>query len=260
MSYRNDNDAGYDRTLLSSVPDPTRAEKQVRGPQLCAILSILPIPVSRISKLTESCHDLPFFPLSFPLFYLHTYPSLARFPRPPIYNSVLAIRSFSFSFSVAFSQEGYNVDLLDEGRDRRGTTPSNDLAPTSDHQHGPTVGYSPGAVSYARKEEVASNGLEPVIPKVPWYRTRRGVIFIVIGVVLIIAAIVGGAVGGTHHSSHHTTPSNASSSVSGNNSATGVQGTGNVTQQSQQSVGAGPNTVNPSPSSSAKRSLLEIML
>jgi hypothetical protein len=190
-SYRNDNDAGYDRTLLSSVPDPTRAEKQ----------------------------------------------------------------------------EGYNVDLLDDGRDRRGTTPSNELAATatSDHQHGgPTVGYSPGAVSYARKEEgVASNGLEPVTPKVPWYRTRRGVIFIVIGAVLIIAAIVGGAVGGTHHSSHHTTPSNASSSVSGNNSATGVQGTGNVTQQSQQSVGAGPglNTVSPSPSASAKRSFLaEIML
>ena len=32
MSYRTDNVASYDRTLLSSVPDPTRAEKQVRGP------------------------------------------------------------------------------------------------------------------------------------------------------------------------------------------------------------------------------------
>jgi hypothetical protein len=32
MSYRNDTDATYDRTLLSSVPDPTRAEKQVRSP------------------------------------------------------------------------------------------------------------------------------------------------------------------------------------------------------------------------------------
>jgi len=30
MSYRSDNGASYDRTLLSSVPDPTRAEKQVR--------------------------------------------------------------------------------------------------------------------------------------------------------------------------------------------------------------------------------------
>jgi len=33
MSYRTDNVASYDRTLLSSVPDPTRAEKQVRGPR-----------------------------------------------------------------------------------------------------------------------------------------------------------------------------------------------------------------------------------
>lgn len=32
MSYRTDNGASYDRTLLSSVPDPTRAEKQVRVP------------------------------------------------------------------------------------------------------------------------------------------------------------------------------------------------------------------------------------
>ncbi|KAH9976859.1 hypothetical protein BGW80DRAFT_883622 [Lactifluus volemus] len=30
MSSRNDHSVGYDHTLLSSVPDPTRAEKQVR--------------------------------------------------------------------------------------------------------------------------------------------------------------------------------------------------------------------------------------
>ena len=30
MSYRTDTNATYDRALLSSVPDPTRAERQVR--------------------------------------------------------------------------------------------------------------------------------------------------------------------------------------------------------------------------------------
>jgi len=102
MSYRNDNDAGYDRTLLSSVPDPTRAEKQVRAP----LSSILPIPVSRISKLTESCHDLPFFSLSFPLFPLtHIPPS--RPVSPPAY---LQLRSrdsfFFFFFLLLFHRKG----------------------------------------------------------------------------------------------------------------------------------------------------------
>ncbi|KAI9511226.1 hypothetical protein F5148DRAFT_1172756 [Russula earlei] len=161
MSYRTDNGASYDRTLLSSVPDPTRAEKQ----------------------------------------------------------------------------EGYDVDILDESRDRRAPTPPKALAP-SDQQHGPSaVGYSPGALSYARKEEQApapatttANGYELVLEKVPWYRTRWGIIAIVVVIILIIGGAVGGAVGGTRHGSDKS---------KSNNSSSDVQGQGQATNSSQQ-VGVTP--------------------
>jgi len=152
-SYRNDNGAGYDRTLLSSVPDPTRAEKQ----------------------------------------------------------------------------EGYNVDLLDEGRDRRVPTPPNG-APTSEHHGGSTMGYSPGARSYARKEENAAlTGHETVVTKVPWYRTRRSMIGIALIVLVVIGAVVGGVVGGTQSGKKH----NNSATTSKNSSSSGQQSTGDIPQQGQ---------------------------
>lgn len=68
MSYRNDNGANYDRSLLSSVPDPTRAEKQVRAnPPLRIInnkaersLSSSPYPFLP----TSPSSPLPHLPLS----------------------------------------------------------------------------------------------------------------------------------------------------------------------------------------------------
>jgi len=94
------------------------------------------------------------------------------------------------------------------------------------------MGYSPGAVSYARKDESASNGHELVVARVPWYRTRRGIIFLVVGILVIIGAVVGGVVGGTHKSSK---PQSDTS---------GQQSTGNATEQGQQSngVGAAPSS------------------
>ncbi|KAH9003680.1 hypothetical protein EDB86DRAFT_2826262 [Lactarius hatsudake] len=142
MSYRSDSLGGYDHTLLSSVPDPTRAEKQ----------------------------------------------------------------------------EGYNVDLLEESRDRRAPSPPTNGA-ASDH-NGTLLDYSPGAIGLARKEDpitAATNDYEPVEKRLPWYRTRKGLIGIVVVVVVIIAAAVGGGVGGTRHSSH---PAN-------NNATTGVEQSGN---------------------------------
>jgi hypothetical protein len=59
MSYRNDSSAGYDRTLLSSVPDPTRAEKQVRANP----------PALRINSKAERS------PSSSPYLFLSTSPS-----------------------------------------------------------------------------------------------------------------------------------------------------------------------------------------
>jgi len=63
------------------------------------------------------------------------------------------------------------------------------------------MGYSPGAVSYAHKEETASNGHELVVAKLPWYCTCWGAIPLVALILLIIGAMVGGVVGGTHHKS-----------------------------------------------------------
>ena len=66
MSYRTDNGASYDRTLLSSVPDPTRAEKQVRGAPQPTLRLILEI--SKLNMVTIfPCFVLPFPFLSLPI-------------------------------------------------------------------------------------------------------------------------------------------------------------------------------------------------
>jgi hypothetical protein len=155
MSYRSDNHASYDHTLLSSVPDPTRAEKQ----------------------------------------------------------------------------EGYNVGLLEESRDRRAPSPpANGAAP---EQNGGALDYSPGAVSYARKEEpAATNEYEAVEKRVPWYRTRKGMIGIgVVALLIIIGAAVGGGVGGSHHS-HSSNNNNSTNEVGQSNNTQGVDKSGNSTSTS----------------------------
>ncbi|KAF8269598.1 hypothetical protein EI94DRAFT_1799014 [Lactarius quietus] len=172
MSYRSDTHGSYDHTLLSSVPGPTRAEKQ----------------------------------------------------------------------------EGYDVDLLDGSRDRRAPTPPTNGVP-SEPNGATALDYSPGAVSYARKEEsaAATNEYEAVEKRVPWYRTRKGIIAIaVVLLVIIIAAAVGGGVGGSHHSSHSSAKS-ANITQQPSNNSTGVPSS-NATQ------GTGPAS-NSSSSSSAPPSL-----
>jgi hypothetical protein len=164
MSYRSDNHAAsYDHTLLSSVPDPTRAEKQ----------------------------------------------------------------------------EGYNVGLLEASRNRSDPPPANGAV--SDHNGG-VLDYSPGAVSYARKEDPpTTSDYEPVEKRVPWYRTKKGVIGIVVALLVIIAAAVGGGVGGTRHSSH--------SSKNGD-SSTGVgQGVQSVSEAG--STASTSSSASPSPSQGA---------
>jgi len=178
MSYRSDNHASYDHTLLSSVPDPTRAEKQ----------------------------------------------------------------------------EGYNVNLLEESRDRRAITlPTNGAAP---EQNGAVLDYSPGAVSYARKEELpTTNEYEAVEKRVPWYRTRKGKIGIAaVLLLIIIAAAVGGGVGGSHHS--HSSKNNANGTTEvgqTNNNTQGVNQAGSSSSTTStslspsQSVGGLSQGLAPSP-------------
>jgi len=165
MSYRSDNHTSYDHTLLSSIPDPTRAEKQ----------------------------------------------------------------------------EGYNVGLLEESRDRRAASPpTNGAAPV---QNGAVLDYSPGAVSYARKEvPPTTNEYEAVEKRVPWYRTRKGRIGIIVVVLLvIIAAAVGGGVGGSHHS--HSSKNNANNTTEVGQSSNNTQGigqSGNSTSTSTSSSSSSP--------------------
>jgi len=59
------------------------------------------------------------------------------------------------------------------------------------HDSSAVAGYSPGAVSYACKEESASKGHEPVVARVPWYRTRRGIVVVVAILIVVIGALVG---------------------------------------------------------------------
>jgi len=183
MSYRNDTNATYDRTLLSNIPDPTRAEKQ----------------------------------------------------------------------------EGYNVDLLDDGRDLSAP----DGIPSEHHVLAPAEGYSPGAIALARKQGQIENGHEQKLAKTPWYRTRWGITAIVIAIVLVIGAVVGGAVGGTqhHHSKNNTSNSgnqsslNPSSGGSGNSSSNGSGSEGGNSIVGTTTTPAGITGVPATTSSPAQQSI-----
>jgi hypothetical protein len=159
MSYRSDTEATYDRTLLSSVPDPTRAEKQ----------------------------------------------------------------------------EGYNVDLLEDGRDRRARSPPVPNRQPTDQQP-LTDGETPAPVVAVPKEGQVENGGEPAAAKGRWYRTRWGITAIVVVIILIIGGIVGGVVGGTHHSSKKN---NAVGISSSNSSPTGNATLGNSSSSPQTGGGDG---------------------
>ncbi|KAF8494380.1 hypothetical protein F5888DRAFT_1805562 [Russula emetica] len=174
MSYRNDANATYDHTLLSSVPGPTKAERQ----------------------------------------------------------------------------EGYNVDLLDEGRDRRVPSPPVPNRLPTDQQP-LTDGYSPGAVALlAHKEGQLENGVGPTVAKGQWYRTRWGITAIVIVIVLIIGGIVGGVVGGTHHSSHK---SNNGNGEVGGGGPSANNGTSSIGSGGAGASGGGGGSSSPSSTSADSR-------
>ncbi|KAH9031894.1 hypothetical protein EDB85DRAFT_1957832 [Lactarius pseudohatsudake] len=159
MSYRSDSLGGYDHTLLSSVPGPTRAEKQ----------------------------------------------------------------------------EGYNVDLLEESRDRRAPSPPANGA-ASDH-NGTLLDYSPGAIGSARKEDpitATTDDYEPVEKRVPWYRTRKGLI----GIVVVV--LVRG-VGGTRHSS--TLPTATPSTGVGQSANSAAPGVGEGSSTSSTASSPSSNTL-----------------
>lgn len=80
-------------------------------------------------------------------------------------------------------QEGYNVDLLDEGRRK----PKSSTPP-----------LSTGHADLENGKEIYTSSA--AAPKSRFKLTQKTVILIVIAVVIIVGAVVGGVVGGTHKS------------------------------------------------------------
>lgn len=118
--------------------------------------------------------------------------------------------------------------MLDEGHERRPASPPVPTRQPTDQQP-LTEGHTPGSVAGHHKEGQLENGARPAGAKGPWYRTRWGIMAIIIVFLLIVGGVVGGVVGGTHHSSHKT----ASNSGGGNpnprpnSTVTGQTGTTN---------------------------------
>lgn len=109
-------------------------------------------------------------------------------------------------FDSLYYQEGYNVDLLDTSRKGGSTSPEAHAPLASNH------GHVEAALS---KEELAS--YPGHMRAVPWWRTKKFIVFSVIFAVVAIAAIVGGAVGGTVH---HNKNNNNAASVSSSSTST----------------------------------------
>ncbi|KAK0502523.1 hypothetical protein EDD18DRAFT_695097 [Armillaria luteobubalina] len=104
-------------------------------------------------------------------------------------------------------QEGYNPDIL---RPNRTTPVRNDTDPDPESQSGPPT---------SKEHLPLSAESSPPSRRIPFWRTRKGIIIIVIAVIVVIGAVVGGAVGGT-----------VGKSSSSNSSDNSVQGGGGGTQ------------------------------
>ncbi|KAI0830050.1 hypothetical protein BC628DRAFT_1416389 [Trametes gibbosa] len=89
----------------------------------------------------------------------------------------------------AEKQARYNIDLLDEHRS---------AAPRSVSHTPPPVPVL--AANHAKAEEGPNAGgyaYRSHSAPLPWYKTRKWILIMAVGVVVVIAAVVGGAVGGT---------------------------------------------------------------
>ncbi|KAG7442071.1 uncharacterized protein BT62DRAFT_922889 [Guyanagaster necrorhizus] len=82
-------------------------------------------------------------------------------------------------------QEGYNPDIL---RPNRTPPVLSDTEPDPESQSGPPT---------SKEHLPLSAGSSSPLRRIPFWRTRKGIIIIVIAVIVVIGAVVGGAVGGT---------------------------------------------------------------
>ncbi|KAK0186965.1 hypothetical protein F5146DRAFT_1003949 [Armillaria mellea] len=109
-------------------------------------------------------------------------------------------------------QEGYNPDIL---RPNRTPPVRNDTDPDPESQSGP-----PTSKEHLPLSAESSSPLR----RIPFWRTRKGIIIIVIAVIVVIGAVVGGAVGGTVGKSNG---SSSNTSVEGAGAQSGASSSGN---------------------------------
>lgn len=123
-------------------------------------------------------------------------------------------------------QEGYNPYILDAQTQAR--SKSSQIAPAA---------VENGENSQPPSKEAHLN--TRTTPKLPFYRTRTGIIIISLVALAILAAIIGGAVGGTRHSSHAI---NSVSSLSSSSSSSSSSATASSNSNGAQGVGSGTST------------------
>ncbi|KAF9221787.1 hypothetical protein BS17DRAFT_243641 [Gyrodon lividus] len=106
-------------------------------------------------------------------------------------------------------QEGYSVDLL-EDRPRRSPSVRSPATPAP-----AVVPLTPGIAETGSREKLGSAAYTPASRQSFW-RTRNGIITIVLIAVVIVGAVVGGAVGGTAGKNSST------SNIAGSTGTTGT--------------------------------------
>ncbi|KAL5520397.1 hypothetical protein ACEPAG_9621 [Sanghuangporus baumii] len=123
-------------------------------------------------------------------------------------------------------QRFYDADLLNDDRRRDGgALPAGAAAPIGARSD---TDLEAGVVHGTRSKEYTqlppSSTAFRSLTKTPWYKTRKGIIGLVILAIIIIGAVVGGAVGGTvgkddDNNSDHSVSSTSSSAEQGSGTA-----------------------------------------
>ncbi|KAH0834126.1 hypothetical protein J3R83DRAFT_11416, partial [Lanmaoa asiatica] len=157
-------------------------------------------------------------------------------------------------------QEGYNVDLLEQPPRRMPSVRS--PLPQTPQPAPLTVPLTPGIAETGLGEKLGAPTPAASKPRTSFWRSRNGIIAIVLIVLIVIGAVVGGAVGGTVKKSSNnsvSTTGTGSTSSSGSSALpiTPVSNSSEATATSANTQGVGggrptPSEVSPSPTSTAQ--------